>query len=106
MNTFDIMDSTIDPWQILGIGEDADDAQIEAAWKEHSSRGRNREKVHQAYRMIAHEEDRARLRLLSPGIPASLEAIKDDMPLRTRYTGPSAWYGNLKEVLRKELSGD
>ncbi|MBF9014756.1 MULTISPECIES: hypothetical protein [unclassified Oceanispirochaeta] len=104
MNAMDIIDSKIDPWAVLEISREAEDREIENAWRDKSSTGRNRDKVHLAYKMIASAEDRARLMLLSPGIPESLDEIQDQMPLRSRYSGPGIWYSSLKKVLEVQDS--
>lgn len=102
MNTMDIIDSKIDPWAVLDVSREADDRDIENAWKEMSSKGRNRDRVQLAYTLIASAEDRARFMLLSPGIPESLDCILDQMPLRSRYSGPGIWYSSLKKKLEEQ----
>lgn len=102
MNTMDIIDSKIDPWDVLDISREADDREIENAWREMSSKGRNRDRVHLAYKLIASAEDRARFMLLSPGTPESLDGIQDQMPLRSRYSGPGIWYSSLKNALEEQ----
>ncbi len=103
MNTMDIIDSKINPWEVLGVPEDADDTMIREAWKVKSGGSGNRDKVHQAYRMVCGERERAMYRLLSPGVPENLKDIKDEMPLRSRYSGPGVWFSTLKREIEKSL---
>jgi hypothetical protein len=103
MNTMDIIDSRIDPWAVLDISREAGDRDIENAWREMSSTGGNRDRVHLAYKLIASAEDRARFMLLSPGAPESLDGIQEQMPLRSRYSGPGIWYSSLKKVLEEQI---
>lgn len=102
MNTMDIIDSNIDPWTVLEIERDSDDNAIEAAWREKISSPKNRDRVHLAYKMIARAEDRAKYMLLSPGIPEKLDGIQEEMPLRSRYSGPGIWYQCLKDILEEK----
>ncbi len=104
MNTMDIIDSRIDPWEILGVSGDAGDREIEEAWRKRSAGGGNRDKIHQAYKMICGERERAMYRLLSPGTPENLKDIKDGMPLRSRYSGPGVWYSALKREVERTLT--
>lgn len=102
MNTMDIIDSNIDPWDVLGIQKDSDDTVIEQAWRAKISARKNLDKVHLAYKMIANAEDRARYALLLPGIPESLEGIQDQMPVRSRFSGPGVWYKSLKTIIENQ----
>jgi DnaJ-class molecular chaperone len=102
MNTFDYLNSTMDPWKVLGLSRDADNTEIEKAWKQLSGSRHKEDKINQAYRMIASEEARAQWKLLYPGRQETLEGILENMPLRPQYTGPGLWYQSLKDVIEKE----
>lgn len=102
MNIIEIIDSNIDPWNVLDISREADDQEIENAWREMTSTGKNRDRVDLAYKLIASAEDRARFILLSPGIPETLDGFQNKMPLRTRYSGPGIWYSSLKKILEEQ----
>lgn len=106
MNTMDIIDSKIDPWSVLDISVNAGDNEIEQAWRDKLSTGKNRDRVHLAYKMIACAEDRIRLQLLSPSSPHNLEEIQNEMPLRSRYSGPGVWYNSLRDILNDREESD
>jgi len=99
MNTMDILNSSMDPWKVLGVPRDADNAAIEEAWKKLSRQRRMDDMITTAYRMIATEAGRAQWSLLSPGRQDSLDSIMDEIPLRPRYSGPGIWYRTLNEIL-------
>lgn len=102
MNTMDILNCSIDPWEILGVNRDADDASIEKAWKSLSSGRRNDERLRQAYQFIATEESRIQWELLSPGRQDNLDSIIEDLPYRPKYSGPGIWYRTIEEQLIDE----
>ncbi|MDC7231739.1 MAG: hypothetical protein PQJ58_00785 [Spirochaetales bacterium] len=102
MNIMDIIDSRIDPWEVLDIPRDAEDHEIKEAWKARTVSGRKRDRLHLAYKMIATAEDRELYRLLSPGTPETLEGFEQQLPLRSRYSGPGIWYNSLKKILETE----
>jgi hypothetical protein len=102
VNTMDYFNSTLDPWKVLGVNRDADDEEIEKAWKKISGSRHKGDKIGLAYKMIATEESRAQWFLLSPGRQESLEGILEDLPLRPKYSGPGIWYKTLENVLNLE----
>ena len=108
MNTLDIINLTINPWELLGIAEDADDTEIEAAWKNLSNGHRKNDTIRQAYQLIARSEDRALYKILSPHRVDNPEEILSSLPPQPKFTGPGIWnksLGNhMKEEHRKQLA--
>ncbi len=108
MNTLDIINLTINPWDLLGVSIDADDREIETAWKNLSRGHRKNDTIRQAYQLIAKSEDRALYKLLSPHCVDNPGEILNSLPPSPKYSGPGIWnktLGNhLKEQRRKLLA--
>ena len=102
MNTMDYLNSSMDPWKVLGISPDADDGMIEKAWKELSGSRHKDDRINQAYKMIASQESRAQWALLTPGRQETLKGILDELPLKPQYSGPGLWYASLKDALKQK----
>ena len=100
MNTLDIINLTINPWKLLGISEDAEDKEIEMAWKNLSAGHRKNDTIRQAYQLIATKEDRARFKLLSPHRVENPEDILKELPPQPVYSGPGIWYKSLSALMK------
>ena len=100
MNTLDIINLSINPWKLLGISEDADDREIEQAWKNLSNANRKNDTIRQAYQLIAAKEDRAKFRLLTPHRIEDPAAIIRELPPHPKYSGPGVWYKSLSTLLK------
>ena len=100
MNTLDIINLSINPWSLLGISEDADDREIEQAWKNLSNANRKNDMIRQAYQLIANEEDRAKFRLLTPHMVEDPTTIIKQLPPHPKYSGPGIWYKSLTSQMK------
>jgi hypothetical protein len=99
MHTFDIINLTTNPWELLGISQDADDSEIEAAWENLSNANRKNDRLRQAYQLIANRGDRAKFKLLSPHEIEDPLEILQDLPPGPKYAGPGIWYKSLSAQL-------
>ncbi len=100
MNTLDMINLTINPWQLLGVSPEADDREIEEAWENLSNGHRKNDMIRQAYQLIATEQSRAQFRLLSPHQAGDPEEMMEDIPPRPVYSGPGIWYKTLSNKLK------
>lgn len=92
-----------DPRQILGIGLDAGDEEIRAAYlrkvKEHppDRSPREFERVRDAYEELRDPRRRARRLLLSADPAQPLVSLLESGAAERRFTGPDPWLAVLKE---------
>lgn len=87
----------MNPFSVLGIDEDADDAAIRAAYL----RGVRRSppdrdpdgfrRVRDAYEAIQDAERRLASRLFGPAPAPSLEGLAGEFPDERRFVGPEPW---------------
>ena len=102
MNTFDMINLTINPWQLLGISPDANDREIEDAWENLSNAHRKNDTIRQAYQLIATEQSRAHFRLLSPHQADDPLEMVEKVPPKPVYSGPGIWYKTLSNQLKAQ----
>jgi hypothetical protein len=94
----------VDPWSVLGLGLDADDAQIRAAYlagvKRHPpDRDPDAfERVRDAYESIREPSRRISLMLLQVDPTAPFVSLLDGEPPPRRFAGMQAWLDALKEA--------
>ncbi len=94
---------TFDPYRVLGIGQDAGDEQIRAAYLAKlkqfpPDRSPDEfEKVRDAYELLRDRRKRAHHTLFSIDPDAPLESLLEGMNTRRQFTGPGPWLAVLKE---------
>jgi curved DNA-binding protein CbpA len=92
----------MDPRAILGIGEDAGDDEIRAAYlrlvKEHPPEASPEqfERIRDAYDILRDPKRRTRNMLFSADPFAPLTDVLNDIAPRRRFTGPAPWLEVLK----------
>lgn len=92
-----------DPRQILGIGLEAGDEEIRAAYLRKVKEcppdraPREFERVRDAYEMLRDPRQRTRHLLLSADPKQPLVSLLQDRPAERRFTGPGPWLAVLQE---------
>ena len=92
----------MNPFDVLGIDETADDDAVRAAYLaavRRSPPDRDPEgfrRVRDAYEAVRDEERRLSLRLFGPAPLDRLEALLDEMPDERRHVGPEPWLDVLR----------
>lgn len=91
-----------DPWSILGVSPEADDAQIRAAYVRRVKEfppdraGPQFERIRDAYEQLKDPYRRAKYVILGANADRPLESLLDDVPGLRRYVGPEPWLAALK----------
>jgi curved DNA-binding protein CbpA len=92
-----------DPWQTLGIQDDATDEQIRAAYIEQvklhpPDRDQQQfERIRDAYEELRDPRGRAERMILSADPNQPLPSLLDGLPPRRRHLGPQPWLAVLKQ---------
>lgn len=95
-----------DPRQVLGIGPEAGEEEIRAAYlrkvKEFppDRAAREFERVRDAYELLRDPRERTRRMLLAVDPKQPLELLLEGLPRERRFAGPGAWVAVLKENKR------
>ncbi len=91
------------PYVVLGVGPDADDERIRAAYLVRLKQfppdrfPAEFERIRDAYEILRDRRKRAEHTLFSCDIEAPLESLLDTMDNDRRFAGSSAWMAVLKE---------
>ena len=97
------LDPRENPFDVLGLPEDATDADIRSAYlskvKEHppDRAPAEFERIRDAYEILRDPRSRAHLMLLSVDPEAPLSALLDGQEAVRRFVGPGPWIEVLKE---------
>ncbi len=92
-----------EPFAVLGVGPEADDERIRAAYLARVKQfppdrsPHEFERVRDAYELLRDRRRRAQYRLFSANPEAPLESLLDGMDSQRRFAGPSPWLAVLKE---------
>jgi curved DNA-binding protein CbpA len=103
MNTTDPR-HTADPWQVLGIGQGADDEQIRRAYLEKVKEyppdrcSDQFQQVRQAYDQLKDPYRRARHLILGSSPDQPLESLLGEAAPARRFVGPGPWLAALKDA--------
>jgi curved DNA-binding protein CbpA len=95
--------SISDPYLVLGIGADADDERIRAAYLARLKQfppdrsPAEFERVRDAYELLRDRRRRAHHTLFSVNPEAPLESLLEGMDNDRHFTGPAPWLAVLKE---------
>jgi curved DNA-binding protein CbpA len=95
--------SISDPYLVLGIGADADDERIRAAYLARLKQfppdrsPAEFERVRDAYDLLRDRRRRAHHTLFSTNTEAPLESLLEGMDNTRQYAGPAPWLAVLKE---------
>lgn len=101
-----------DPWEVLGLSKDADDAAVERVYLARSARTTDdlqRRKLKEAYDLISTERRRIRFRLLAPAGLEKPEELLYLVKAKPRYAGPGLWLKAVRTLAterRKGYDGD
>ncbi len=93
----------MDPFAILGLDENADDAAVRAAYLQAlrtSPPDRDPEgfrRIRAAYEALRDAESRMDLRLFGPAPLTNLDELLEAFPEERRYVGPGPWLNILRE---------
>ncbi len=92
------LSAVIDPYRTLGISPNADETEINAAFKEALASASNGdiETVELAYDMIRSENLRIRHGLLSSPPIENLKEVRKLIATRPEYVGPGPWLAMIK----------
>jgi curved DNA-binding protein CbpA len=92
-----------DPWQVLGVQDDATDEQIRAAYIEKvklhppDRDQRQFERIRDAYEVLRDPRRRAERMVFSADPNQPLPALLEGLPPRRRHLGPQPWLAALKQ---------
>lgn len=91
------------PYDVLGVGPEADDEQIRAAYLAKLKQfppdraPAEFEQVRDAYELLRDRRQRAQFTLFSANPEAPLESLLEGMESQRRFAGPGPWLAVLKE---------
>lgn len=85
-----ILDFPYDPWQLLGVTREADDAAVDAAWIKAGAPETGI--LAEAYDMLRDEPSRLRTILLNPRPYSKAADAGSVLKKHPVYIGPGAWY--------------
>jgi curved DNA-binding protein CbpA len=93
----------MNPFEVLGVAEDADDDAVRAAYLSALRRSppdRDPDgfrRIRAAYEAVQDAERRLALRLFGPAPLASLESLRDAFPDERHHVGPEPWLRILRD---------